>query len=364
MNRYDAIVVGGGIVGAFCARELISRRMSVAVIEPGIIGGGATAEGMGHLVIMDDNPDLLLLTKWSRELWDDLASSMPNSAEYRKTGTLWLAANSAEMIEAESKRSRLSGVSVESSLVSSTEMLRIEPNISTELAGGLLVPDDVVIYPPAVAKWLLEGTPIIKDKAVSISDREVALASGQTLVAEHIVVTCGHQSPQLEPSLKVEPRKGILLITDRYPGLINHQLVELGYAKNAAGNDPNSVAFNAQPRVTGQILLGSTRQFEETGREIDWTITESLVRRSSKFLPQTTNLKIIRTWSGFRASTPDKLPIVDCVNGVWHNTGHEGLGITLAPSTARLTAQMISGESPALDANRYRADRFEEVAHA
>ena len=57
-------------------------------------------------------------------------------------------------------------------------------------------------------------------------------------------------------------RKGHLVITDRYAQLVHHQLLELGYADSAHGDADSSVAFNVQPRPTGQILIGSSRQYK------------------------------------------------------------------------------------------------------
>ena len=53
-RAYDVIVIGGGIVGAACAAEFAAVKLSVALVEARMIGGGATAAGMGHLVVMDD----------------------------------------------------------------------------------------------------------------------------------------------------------------------------------------------------------------------------------------------------------------------------------------------------------------------
>ena len=56
------------------------------------------------------------------------------------------------------------------------------------------------------------------------------------------------------------PRRGHLAITDRYPGFCRHQVLELGYLQSAHTFSGESVAFNVQPRVTGQVLIGSSRE--------------------------------------------------------------------------------------------------------
>ena len=77
-----------------------------------------------------------------------------------------------------------------------------------------------------------------------------------------IVNATGSWSPVLTPGLEVKKRKGHLVITDRYPNFLRHQLVELGYLKSAHSLTADSVAFNIQPRKTGQLLIGSSRQFD------------------------------------------------------------------------------------------------------
>ncbi|MEI9978668.1 MAG: FAD-dependent oxidoreductase [Edaphobacter sp.] len=89
----DVVVVGAGIVGAACAYFLGKEGLRVVVVERGIVGGGATAAGMGHLVAMDDSPAQLALTKLSLAMWSELRTELPVGVEFRQTGTLWVAAD-------------------------------------------------------------------------------------------------------------------------------------------------------------------------------------------------------------------------------------------------------------------------------
>ncbi|MGH9661972.1 MAG: NAD(P)/FAD-dependent oxidoreductase, partial [Bryobacteraceae bacterium] len=93
----DAVVIGAGIVGAACAEALAREGLQVAVVESGIAGGGATAAGMGHIVVMDDSEAQFALTRYSRDLWNELAESCPPEVEYERRGTLWVAVDDEEM---------------------------------------------------------------------------------------------------------------------------------------------------------------------------------------------------------------------------------------------------------------------------
>ena len=96
-ERWDAIVIGAGIVGAACARALAMDGLRVLVLESGFTGGGTTAAAMGHLVAMDDSPAQLALTALSLALWRDLAVELPAAVEYDACGTLWIAEDDAQM---------------------------------------------------------------------------------------------------------------------------------------------------------------------------------------------------------------------------------------------------------------------------
>ncbi|WP_143707830.1 FAD-dependent oxidoreductase, partial [Xanthomonas phaseoli] len=73
-RSYDLIVIGAGIVGAACAEAAAGEGLRVAIVEPGPIGGGATAAAMGHLVAMDDDPAELALSAYSLRLWERFAT--------------------------------------------------------------------------------------------------------------------------------------------------------------------------------------------------------------------------------------------------------------------------------------------------
>src|SRR5277367_2552299 len=93
----DVIVVGAGIVGAACAAELARRGMSVDVVDAGGIGGGATAAGMGHLVVMNDSPAEFALSHFSRGLWLELAPELRERDAFVRCGTLWAADDEVEL---------------------------------------------------------------------------------------------------------------------------------------------------------------------------------------------------------------------------------------------------------------------------
>jgi glycine/D-amino acid oxidase-like deaminating enzyme len=237
------------------------------------------------------------------------------------------------------------------------------------LAGGLLVPADAVVYPPAAAKWMLEragvnGARFVRAAAVGIEQGVVKLSNGERLSCGLIVNAAGLRARDLTPGLPLRARKGHLIITDRYPGFCQHQIVELGYIKSAHGGAAESVSFNVQPRPNGQLLIGSSRQFDVEDAEAEPRMVARVSRTAEAFMPGLAEVKAIRCWTGFRAATPDGLPIIGedpVVSGVCIAAGHEGLGITTSLGTAELVAAWAVGTKSAILPEPYLPSRFAEL---
>jgi glycine/D-amino acid oxidase-like deaminating enzyme len=364
-RRPDAAVVGAGIVGAACADALSAEGLSVAVLESRFAGSGATSAAMGHLVVMDDSEAQFALTRYSRELWTELSPDLPPECEDEPTGTLWIAADAEEMEHARKKGEAYRRRGVEAEELSAADLSEVEPRLRPGLAGALRVPGDRVLYPPNAARFLLEravrrGARIEEGVAVTaIGPRRVETSRGP-IEAGAVVNAAGAAAPLLTPGVPVVPRKGHLVITDRYPGFCRHQLVELGYLKSAHTPSPESVAFNLQPRATGQLLLGSSREFVGFDATIHRRIVGRMVRRALAYVPALSALSAIRTWVGFRPATPDNLPLIgawEATAGLYVAAGHEGLGITTALATGRLLADALLGRPSAIDRAPYSPAR-------
>jgi len=367
-KNYDAVVLGAGIVGAACALELAQAGMHVAVVERDTVGGGATAAGMGHIVVMDDSEAQFALTSYSQSLWNILASELPAAVEYVRCGTIWVAADEEEMAEVRRKLEFYSARGIAAEALDAQSLAEAEPNLRRPLAGGLFVPSDAVLYPPCAAGYLLEKAG--REKAgldlclgqtvVEAASGRVALQDSTEIHSPIIVNATGTFAPALTPGIAVRKRKGHLAITDRYPGFVRHQLVELGYLKSAHSSTADSVAFNVQPRLTGQLLIGSSRQYDAEDSGVDREIVAAMIERARLYMPEIGSLSALRVWSGFRAATPDKLPLIGPTEdpSIFLATGHEGLGITTSLGTARLLADHLLGRPSAIPLEPYLPSRY------
>jgi len=361
-SQPDVLIVGAGVVGAACALALAREGVRVLVIDADFVGGGSTAAAMGHLVVMDDSEAELQLTAYSRQLWAELSEELPPECEDERRGTLWVASEPEEMDAVHEKRERYVRHGIAAEVLDERALAEMEPHLRRGLAGALHVPDDCVLYPPAAARYFAErarelGAEVREQcMAESVDSRTVRIserAGAEYLVSAGAVVNAaGIDAPRLTPGLQIIPRKGQLLITDRYPGLCGCQIVELGYLHSAHTLGGASVAFNVQPRATGQLLIGSSRELVGRDRAVNRELMGSMLRRAIEFMPVLEHCNATRAWTGFRPATPDALPLIgpwEGGEGVWIAAGHEGLGITMAPGTGALIADGIMGRASAID---------------
>ena len=364
VSSADAVVVGAGIVGAACAEALAADGLRVAILDADFPGAGTTATGMGHLVAMDDSEAQLALTAYANRLWKERAATLPAACELDPCGTLWVAEDAAQAAALEAKRERYASHGIASELVGARRLAELEPNLCPGLPGALRVPGDSVLYPPTAARTLVDASvalgAVLRREAVrAVADGIVETDAG-TWNAPVVVNAAGARAGELTEGLPIVPRKGHLVITDRYPGFCRHQIVETGYLTSAHTMTAESVAFNVQPRATGQILVGSSRELAGWNRTINGAIVRRMLARALEFLPGLARLSAIRTWIGFRPATPDKLPLIGRrrgTNGLWIAAGHEGLGITTSLATGRLIADLVAGRTPAIDPTPFDPNR-------
>ena len=368
---YDVVIAGAGIVGAACAAELSEAGLRVAVVEPKMVGGGATAAGMGHLAVMDDSPDQFALTRYSQLHWKALVPELPDDAEYLPCGSLWIAADDFEMAEVHRKFAYYRDRNVPVEVLDSQSLAQAEPNLRPGMAGALLMSDDSVVYSPNAARYLAEkakryGADFrLHQSLTSFTKNHAHLSNGTILNTEWILLANGTAAANLVAGLQMQPRKGHLLITDRYPGFVNHQLIELGYLKSAHSVSTDSVAFNVQPRRTGQLLIGSSRQYGTDNPAVESAMLSKMLARAVEYMPNIGTLQSIRTWTGFRAATPDKLPLIGPhpdFDHLYLATGHEGLGISTSLATAKILADQLLHRTPSIAFEPYLPARVMQHA--
>jgi len=283
---------------------------------------------------------------------------------------VWVASDEEEFDFAARRGAFYKRHGVHAELLDSRQLASLEPNLRPGLAGGLLVPDDSSISPPRAAEHLMRvaqsnGATLINQRAAKVKEHKVTLSEGDIIHAGAIVNAMGVDAAAFIPGLPIRSRKGHILAVDAGKNFARHQVMELGYLTSAhADSETDSVAFNVRLHGAGELLVGSSRQYQETNPNVEPRMIAWLLRRAIEFMPGIADARPLRHWTGFRAGTPDGLPLIGPCYGfekVFAATGHEGLGATTALATAKLLADEILGRTPEIDPTPYLPSRFNNL---
>jgi glycine/D-amino acid oxidase-like deaminating enzyme len=366
-RSYDVAVIGAGIVGAACAYELSNSGLRVAIVDERGVGTGATNAGMGHLLILDDSEAQFDLTRYSLKLWNELAEQLPPECEFWRCGTVWVAEDEEELEFAQRRCAYFQSNGVPAQFVDSAGLAELEPNLRPGLPGGAFVPGDTALVPSRAAEFLIAKScqsraEFIAARVIQVGDEGVVTGEGTKISAAAYVNATGTAAASLMPGLPIRSRKGHILVVNAGPGFARHQAMELGYLKSAhAREEQDSVAFAVRHRKDGDLLIGASRQYGVDHSRVEPEILERMLTRAIRFMPALAKAPQVTSWTGFRAGTPDGLPLIGLFAGstrTYVASGHEGLGVTTSLATARLLADAILGRSSEICRSAFSPARF------
>ena len=346
-HSYDALIIGGGIIGISVALELRRTLPRVAVIERSQPGREASfaAAGMLNAIDVIGLPQLTALAKFSAELYpayiDDIRSSEELPIDFQR-GT-------ALAVGGEERGERLSD----------EEVRQLEPQL---LAGGQPIyridedwVDPRTLMPAAIecAKHrdihFVTGSEVTK--IVTESGRVNGVRTDRATYEAGVVVNCaGAWAGGIAGArTKSRPVKG--------------QMVSLLPAGEPIRNvirakEPDVYML---PRKGGLVAVGATVEEGGFDKTASPETAKALQAAAAKIVPSLAQARLHETWAGLRPASPDDLPVIGATSlkNYFIAGGHYRNGILLAPARARVMAQMIAGEECAFDLEPFSPQRFE-----
>jgi glycine oxidase len=334
VERYDAAIVGGGIIGLASAWRAQQRGLRVCVVERGAPGCGATRAAAGVLGPDPETPGFEALARASSKLWPAFAGELGDTG-YTRCGSLVLAFDGGLR---EHKGEWLDGESCRA----------LEPGIAPDCRGGWLLADDAQVDPRRVVDALVSkiGAVLrIHADVVDVTPRNVELADGSRIDADRVVLAAGAWSARrLAKRLPVRPVKGQTL---RLRGPL------------PATRIIQSEEVYVVPRASGETVLGAT--VEDAGFDDAPTdaATELLLRQAIRAVPAVADLEVVEASASLRPGTPDDGPLIGEWEGLLVASGHYRNGILLAPITAEAIAALLAGEEPPPETAAFDPRRFQ-----
>jgi len=355
MQAYDVVVIGGGVVGAACARAASLRRLSVAVFEPGPEPGAASPASAGMLAAqIEPGPDdSFSLAVRARDLYQPLAPTLRETTgidiHLWQAGIASLSFDEAgdDRLKAAVAAQRQAGLRCD--WLGADEVRERWPGAAADCRGALFAPEDGALDPHALARACLADARRLGATLVTEQVRGVTIVDGTATgvvtpqggtAAGHVVVAAGAWSKTIGALPRppaVEPVRGQMAATPWPPQL------------------PAAILYNEHCYVLargGEALLGST--MERAG--FDCRVTNEglaqIFRGTVRLVPALLSQPVSRMWAGLRPLTPDGRPIVGAdptVERLWYATGHGRNGVLLAALTGEVVGDLLATGETAVD---------------
>ncbi|KAK9747815.1 hypothetical protein RND81_02G015800 [Saponaria officinalis] len=408
-HRFDVVVVGAGIIGLSIARDLLLRsNLSVAVVDAKFPCSGATGAGQGYLWMAHKTPGTAVwdLALRSQNLWQLLAETLHDQGidpleelGWKKTGSLLIGRTEVELDQLKKLVHRLSAAGIRADYLSSNDLAAREPKLEVgRQSGAAFLPDDcqldayrTVAYieksnrvfgsrgryaefydDPAVCLLRTKG----KGKVEGIKTKRNTLYSEKAIIFAAGCWTGSVMNELLKDSdilvhVPVQPRKGHLLVLENFNPLgLSHGLMEVGYVDHRhsislpgkVDNEALSISMVASSDASGNLLLGSSRQFAGFNTDLNSSVVACIWERAQQFFPilkefSLENLsELLNVRIGLRPFMPDGKPVIGPVPGMpnlFLATGHEGSGLSMALGTAELVTDMILDNPPKVDSTPF-----------
>lgn len=391
MNRTRVVVVGAGIIGAACARELAVAGFDVLVLDRAGAAAATTSHGEGNILVSDKGPGPELeLAQLSRRLWPEVLAALAernptpresdesygvDAVEWDPKGGIVVATTpeGAEALLPFAAAQRPAGVRAE--IMDDNALTAAEPFLTERRTAAVYYPDDAQVQPAGAATALLADalragarlrTGVEVLGAVTRGGRLTAVRTADGPVAADVFVNAagpwsGEVARRLGVPLDIRPRRGEVLVTTPLPPTVFHKVYDADYV-GAVGSGAGDLQTSAVVESTraGSVLLGSSRRRVGFDDRLRPEVLSSIAAKALTLFPSLAGVHVMRAYGGFRPYVPDHLPVIGAdprLAGLWHATGHEGAGIGLSVGTARLLRELLTGSRTEIDTGPFRVDR-------
>jgi glycine/D-amino acid oxidase-like deaminating enzyme len=371
VERCDAIVVGGGLVGSAIAYGLARTGLATVLLDEGDVALRASRGNFGLVWVQskgDGAPHYQRWTRRSADAWPTLATELLEktgiAVGHRRPGGVHICLGQAELEERDRRMERMrrqaGNFGFEYSMLDHREVAEMLPGIGAAVSGASWTPYDGHANPLALLHALHKGfvekggryiaNTTLSAAVASPGDFRLAAGAGE-IRAPRVVLAAGLGNAALAPlfglDTPVRPQRGQILVTERV-----RQLLPM----------PTTTIRQTEE---GGIMLGDSQ--EDVGFDTSQkpSVMQEIARRAVLTFPWLRELQIVRAWAALRVMPPDGLPIYDHsarFPGAFTANCHSG--VTLAAAHANLLAPMIAAGAldPALDL--FSAKRFRVPAAA
>jgi len=375
----DAVVVGGGTVGAWCAVFLRRNGMGrVVLLEASTLGQGASSRAAGIVRSQGGTPTSVRLGEWSRAFYRTQHEESGIDSGFVRQGYYLPCFTEADMVTARQRMTMQQALGQAVRWVDPDEAEALNPTLARgSTLGGTFLDDDGYIHPPRnvlayTVALAASGVEVFEhttfEGLVTSGDRVLGVETSQGRVATGSVVLTG--GPQLAA---VGARAGT-----RIPaGGVRHQVA---VTEPHPELEPSRLPMVFDLRAglywrpeEGGLLFGMSNPEEPPGEatRIDWSYLELIRARLAELVPVTASLGLRRVWAATIDYTPDHFPILGpalALGGPIKGTvvaSAGGHGMMWGPGVSRAAADLVlTGSTDVVDVGPLGLDRFDELGNS
>lgn len=359
-NHGHVAVIGDGVIGLLTSLELLQRGYQVTLFGRGFGEGQASwASGgiLSPLCPWQADKSIQALSAWSCDLYFMLQRQLLEltgiDIELTQNGMLLLDAADQQQISSWCDDDKHRCIELDQPAVKQ----RL-PLLNTQFDRAHFLPLVGQLRPLRLMTALMQRlqqfsgyqmrVPAHIESVAELAAGDIALkAGGEVIHADMAVVCAGAWTNQvlslLDTELPIVPVKGQMLLLDGTD--IPLDCIVIKRSKYLV------------PRLDGGILVGSTLEPGVDDVLVTATAESELRAAAIDLIPALADRKLRHQWAGVRPGSPHGIPYIGQLPGyrsVWVNAGHYRNGINMAPGSACLLAQLMCGETPAINPQPYR----------
>jgi len=359
------VIIGGGVIGLSLAWRLRHNGVSVLVVEKGEPSREATHAAGGMIAHCDPGnaPELKELIAASARMYpafvEELRAEAFESPDLRSDGTI-------AFLEGEESPACEAARPIGEAELSEMEPLMARRGQAYFLPESSVDPRKLGSALEKAARTLgadfVTGAGV-KEVAV-LAGRATGVRTGNSYYPAAAVVNCaGAWAAQMQPfGVPTRPVKGQMVCI--VPATHSSKRGVSGAPADLHGPLIRHVVRTPEvyiiPRSDGRILLGATLEEAGFDKRVDPDTVRRLQQAAIDVVPDIAQMRLHEVWAGLRPGSPDGLPILGATSlkGYFAATGHYRDGIMLAPITALLMSQLLTGQKPRLDIEKFSPLRF------
>ena len=370
MKTYDAVIVGGGIIGGSIAFDLARRNLRVAVLDRQELMREASWAAAGMLSPAPDCPSaipLVPLGRASLSLYPKFVEAVEESSGmrtgYRNGGAIEIICHGDVERELSTLVALHHGLGLACEPLPLDEARKMESALGRDAQAAAFLPDECSIEPRALTAAVLAaaasagvslcpGVEVVSLVLDGTRCAGVKTSTGEIFQARHVELAAGcwsSQIPEAAPYAPTLPVRGQMAALRHFGTPIQYVLrSERGYLVPRGLEGPQTV------------VVGSTIENAGYEKRVTSGGIEKILSAANELAPLLEKAEILETWCGLRPGTPDQLPILGPVDvdGLVFATGHYRNGILLAPITAKLIGEWIAERRTSMNWEAFSPLRF------